>query len=106
MKREYPARHPSKMRPAHPGAVLRDDVLPALAVSVTEAARELGISRQTLHAILAERAPVTPDMAVRLGKWCGNGPHLWLAMQRERDLWEASERLAETVEGIPTREAA
>ena len=106
MKREYPARHPPKMAPAHPGAVLRDDVLPALGVSVSAAARELGISRQTFHAILAERATITPDTAVRLGKWCGNGPHLWLAMQRERDLWEATERLADVVANIPTRDAA
>lgn len=106
MKREYPVKRPARMRPAHPGAVLRDDVLPALGVSVTAAARELGISRQTLHTILAEKAPVTPDMAVRLGRWCCNGPHLWLAMQRERDLWEASARLADTIAGIPVRRAA
>jgi addiction module HigA family antidote len=78
MKRDYPVKRPARMRPAHPGAVLRDDVLPALGATVAAAARDLGISRETLHAILAERAPVTPEMALRLGRWCGNGPHLWL----------------------------
>jgi addiction module HigA family antidote len=106
MKRDYLVRRPARMRPAHPGAVLRDDVLPALGVSVTAAARELGVSRQTLHTILAEKAPVTADMAVRLGRWCGNGPHLWLAMQRDRDLWDASERLAATIGNVPVRRAA
>ncbi|HTU54979.1 MAG TPA: HigA family addiction module antitoxin [Acetobacteraceae bacterium] len=95
-----------KMEPPHPGAVLRDDVLPALGVSVTAAAAELGISRQTLHAILGGRAPVTAEMAVRLGRWCGNGPHLWLAMQRDRDLWEAERELADVVKRIPERHAA
>lgn len=105
-KRDYPVKRPSRMRPAHPGAVLRDDVLPALGVSVSAAARELGISRQTLHTILAEKAPVTPEMAVRLGRWCGNSPHLWLAMQRDRDLWEAAQRLADTIQKVPVRRAA
>ena len=102
-KRGYPTTKPPKMRPAHPGAVLRDKVLPALGVSVTDAARELGISRQSLHAILAERAPVSAETAVRLGRWCGNGAHFWLAMQRDLDLWEATQRLAETVAKIPRR---
>jgi addiction module HigA family antidote len=106
MMREYAVKRPARMRPAHPGAVLRDDVLPAVAVSVTAAARELGVSRQTLHTILAEKAPVTPEMAVRLGRWCGNGAHLWLAMQRDRDLWEANDRLAATIGNVPVRGAA
>lgn len=106
MKRDHPVKRPARMRPAHPGAVLRHDVLPALGVSVAQAARELGISRQTLHAILAEKAPVTPETALRLGRWCGNGPHLWLAMQREWDLWDAAQRLAEALAKVPERRAA
>jgi addiction module HigA family antidote len=105
MKRDYPVKRPARMRPAHPGAVLRDDVLPALGATVAAAARDLGISRQTLHAILAERAPVTPEMALRLGRWCGNGPHLWLAMQRDHDLWEAEQRMGEALAKVPRRAA-
>jgi addiction module HigA family antidote len=52
----------SKREPTHPGAILREDVLPALRVSVTEAARALGVTRQALHAVLAERAAVTPEI--------------------------------------------
>ena len=73
-------------RPTHPGTVLREDVLPALRLSVGAAARHLQISRQTLHRILTEEAGVTPEMALRLGKLCGNGPALWLAMQQAYDL--------------------
>src|SRR5437899_2284663 len=75
-----------KRAPTHPGEVLREDVLPALRLSVTEAARELGVSRQTLHGILAKSHPVTPTMALRLGRFCGNGPDVWLRMQASHDL--------------------
>jgi len=100
-----PARF-SEHEPTHPGAILREDVLPALRVSVTDAARALGVTRQALHAVLAERAAVTPEMALRLGKLCGNGPHLWLRMQQARDLWRAEKKLAEVVAAIPTMRAA
>ena len=93
-------------RPTHPGAILREDVLPALKKPVAEAARDLGISRQMLHKILAEEAPITPEMAVRIGKFCGNGPELWLGMQQALDLWDARERLAGEIQKIPTPKAA
>jgi antitoxin HigA-1 len=92
--------------PTHPGEVLREDVLPALGKPVAEVARELRISRQTLHAILAETAAVTPAMALRLGKFCGNGPNLWLNMQKARDLWHAERQLAEELKSIPTQRVA
>ena len=59
-----------------------------------------------LHLILAEKAPVSPEMAVRLGKFCGNGPRVWLALQSSRDLWIAEEKLKEAVEAIPERSNA
>jgi addiction module HigA family antidote len=61
----------SKLRrpPTHPGAILREDVLPALNLSVSEAARQLRVTRQTLHRVLAETSGVSPEMAVRLGKF-------------------------------------
>jgi antitoxin HigA-1 len=76
-------------QPTYPGAILREDVLPALGLSVTEAARPLGISRQTLHRIMAEKVSITPEMAARLGRFCSNGPGLWLRMQQAYDLWRA-----------------
>ena len=62
----------------HPGELLREEILPALGRPRAEIAQLLGVSRQALHAVLAERASVTPEMALRLGKLCGNGPELWL----------------------------
>lgn len=75
--------------PTSPGELLREEVLPSLKIGKAEFARLLGISRQTLYDILDEKKPVTPQTAVRLGKLIGNGPALWLNMQRNRDLWEA-----------------
>ena len=70
----------------HPGEMLREDVLPALGKSKTEIAKLLGVSRQTLYDILDEKQPVTPGMALRLGKLLGNGPDLWINLQRAYDL--------------------
>jgi addiction module HigA family antidote len=93
-------------QPVHPGAILREDVLPALDLTVSAAARMLGVSRQMLHRVLGEQAALTPEMAVRVGKLCGNGPRVWLAMQQARDLWLAERDLAEQVRQIPTLRAA
>ncbi|MGB7219913.1 MAG: HigA family addiction module antitoxin [Vicinamibacterales bacterium] len=103
---EYPVAGDPKFPPTHPGALLRDDVLPALRLTVTVAARQLGVSRQTLHGILAGKAGVTAEMAVRLGKFCGNGPHLWLRLQQDYDLWHAARALKREIKKIPTHEAA
>ena len=106
MGKEITAGRPNRA-PTHPGSVLRETVLPALRMSVAEAAGHLGVTRQTLHRVLSERTSVTPEMALRLGKFCGNGPGLWLRMQQAYDLWHASEKLRDEVERIPTvREAA
>ena len=96
-----PVRQPLKREPTHPGEILREDVLPALRMNVSQAARELGVSRQLLHRILAGKAPVTPEMAVRLGKWAGNGPALWLGMQQALDVWHAEQALGAELERIP-----
>jgi len=80
---------------------LREDVLPALSLSVSEAARQLRVTRQTLHRVLAGKSGVSPEMAVRLGKFCGNGPGIWLRMQQTFDLWHAERRLRDDLEKIP-----
>lgn len=90
----------------HPGELLREDVIPALGKSKAEIARLLGVSRQTLHDILREKKPVTVDMALRLGKLCGNGPVLWLNLQRAYDLEHATPRMASELDAIPTLHAA
>ncbi|MDD2882883.1 MAG: HigA family addiction module antitoxin [Rhodoferax sp.] len=83
-----------KRSPTHPGAILREDVLPSLVgMSVSAFARNLGVSRQTLHAVLAERSGVSAEMALRLGTLLGNGAQLWLDMQSKYDLWQAEAKL-------------
>jgi toxin HigB-1 len=76
MTQEYTVDKQPTRPPTHPGAVIREDVLPALKISVTEAAKQLHISRQAFHKILAEKTAVNPDMALKLAKFCGNTPSL------------------------------
>lgn len=79
--------------PPHPGETLRDDVLPALGLSVTEAADQLGVARPSLSKVLNGRAAISPEMALRIEQWLGeaNGGRadLWLAEQATYDLWQA-----------------
>jgi addiction module HigA family antidote len=89
--------------PTHPGALLRDIILPATGQTKTEIARLLGISRETLYRFLREDQGITPDLAARLGKLFGNGPAFWLSLQATHQAW-----LAEQIDtsAIPTISAA
>jgi len=80
-------------QPTHPGAVLREDVLPALKASVTGFSRRVGMSRQSIHAILACKRAISPEAALRIGTVVGNGARVWLAMQMEFDLWQTEQKL-------------
>ncbi len=79
--------------PPHPGETIRDDILPALGLTVTEAAAQLGVARPSLSRVLNGRTAISPEMALRLEKWLGaeNGGRadLWLAEQSTYDLWQA-----------------
>jgi len=77
-----------KRKPTHPGAILREDVLPSLCMTQTEFAQRLGVSRLTVSDIVHEKRPVSVDMAIRLGKLLGNGAGLWLTLQQRLDVWE------------------
>jgi addiction module HigA family antidote len=101
---EYPVKRPLKRSPIHPGEILREDVLPALGLSVSEAARRLCISRQQLHRVLACTHPITTEMALRIGKFAGNGPGLWLRMQQSHDLWYAEQRMKDELSKIEQAE--
>ncbi len=98
--KEYSIKRPLKRPPTHPGEVMREDVIPALGLSVSEAARQMGISRQQLHRILACTHPITTEMALRIGKFAGNGPGLWLRMQQAYDLWYAERRIKDELSRI------
>lgn len=97
---EHPAKRNPNRPPTHPGAILREDVLPALRLNVTQTARRLHVSRQTVHDLLAERKSFTPAMALRVGKLAGNGAALWLRMQQDYDLWHAARELADELRAI------
>lgn len=105
-KRELAAARPDPDRaPTHPGAILRLDILPAIGEPVMTVAKKLGVTRQHLHKIMAETAPVSPEMALRLGKFCGNGPDLWLRMQQAYDLWHAERTLRPEIAKIEPAKA-
>jgi antitoxin HigA-1 len=94
------------MNTMHPGELLREDVIPALDIKITPLAKLLGVSRQHLHAILREEAPVSPSLALKLGKLCGNGPTLWLNLQRDHDLQKLSDEMKDELDAIPTLDVA
>ncbi len=87
----------TRRRPTHPGAVLREDVLPALNMTQEAFADAIGVHRVTLSALLRERRGLTVEFAARIAKALGHSPESWLRMQEAVDLWELHqqpERLA------------
>lgn len=99
----YAARRNPARCPTHPGALLREDLIPATGRTKSEIASLLGISRQHLYDILRERKPVSPSVAVRLGKLFGDGAGVWTRMQAAHDTWHAER--TEDVSAIPTLRA-
>ena len=92
--------------PPHPGETLREDILPALGLTVTQAASQLGVTRTTLSRVINGRAGISPDMARRieigLGQERGGRAALWLGMQMDYDLWQAEQQPKPRVERAPT----
>jgi addiction module HigA family antidote len=88
--------------PSHPGETLREDVLPALKLTITEAAKQLGVTRAALSRVLNGKAALSPEMALRLENWLGveNGGRadLWITQQAAYDLWKARQEGAPTVQ--------
>jgi len=88
-----PPKRSAERCPTHPGALLREIVLPAIRASKVEIAAALGVSRQSLYDILAEKQPVSPAMAVRLAKVFDTSAASWLRMQTAYDLWHAEREI-------------
>src|ERR1700722_104948 len=101
---EHTAKRNPNRCPIHPGAVLREDMLPASGKRKVEIARLLGISRQHLHDIMEEKKPLSPEVAVRVGKLFGGGPGIWGRMQSNYDIWHAEQNV--DVSRIRTLEVA
>lgn len=91
--------------PAHPGSVLAEE-LAELGISVSRASRELDVSRQTLSAIVNERSPISPEMAVKIGHYVGNGAEIWARMQMNHDLWHAELRMKNELKKLPRASAS
>lgn len=90
----------SALRPAHPGELLREEVMPAAGLNQVQLAKALGVSRKTVSEVVLEQRPVSVDMAMRLGQLFGNGPNLWLNMQKAVDVWDALQANRKSYERI------
>jgi addiction module HigA family antidote len=81
----------NRLPPVHPGEILREDVLPSVGLSVTAAAKALGVSRQMLHEILAGRKPLSAIMCLKMARLFGSTPELWMRLQATYDLKKAAQ---------------
>ena len=89
--------------PPHPGGIVKRQCLEPLGLTVTQAAKGLGVTRQTLSELIDERAGISVEMAIRLSKAFGSTPETWLGMQMAYDLWQAKDRAKEiSVEAFET----
>jgi antitoxin HigA-1 len=77
--------------PTHPGAILREDVLPALRMSQQAFADRLGVSRVTVNTLLQERRDLSAELAARIAKLLGHTPESWIRMQEALDLWRIAQ---------------
>jgi addiction module HigA family antidote len=77
--------------PVHPGEIIKHDILPSVGLSVTAAARALGVSRQMLHDILAERRPLSAVMCLKVARLFGGSPDVWMRLQAAYDLKKAEQ---------------
>jgi addiction module HigA family antidote len=91
MKKMRSLRNPNR-KPTHPGAILREDVLPELDITQGAFANHLGVSRLTVSEILHEKRGISAEMAVRIAKVIGGSPESWLHMQEAVDLWEVEQK--------------
>jgi len=82
----------NKRKPTHPGVLLKEDVLTPLGLTITEAAKDLGVSRKALSELINEKISLSPDMAVRISKATKTSAESWLGMQAKLDLWKSQNK--------------
>ncbi len=95
-----------KIKPTHPGEMLREDFMPDYKLTTTSLAQKLEVSRQTVNELLLGRRAVSPVMAMRLSRLFGNSPEFWLNAQRAIDLWKAQKEKKREIERIKPLNAA
>jgi addiction module HigA family antidote len=78
--------------PPHPGGIIRDQCLEPLGLTITAAAKGLGVTRKALSELVNGHSGVSPEMAIRLSKAFGSSPETWLRLQMQYDLWQAEQR--------------
>jgi antitoxin HigA-1 len=88
--REETMQRRNRLPPVHPGEIIRQDILPEVGLSVTAAAKALGVSRQMLHDILAERKPLSAVMCLKISRLLGSTPEFWMRLQADYDLKKAA----------------
>ena len=89
-----------KIRPTHPGEMLREDFVPDFGLTAAGLAKAVGVSRQTIHVLLLGQRALSPKMALRLARLFGNTPEFWLNAQRAVDLWDAAQTTRDELERI------
>ena len=95
-----------KKRPVHPGVIVREDVLKELDLTQAQLARALGVSRRTINELVNEKRSVTAEMALKLGRFTGTSPEMWLNLQNTVDLWDAYHDTSTCIECVrPYNEA-
>jgi addiction module HigA family antidote len=96
--------------PVHPGEIIKEDILPSVGLSVTAAAKALGVSRQMLHDILSQRRPLSAVMCLKMARLFGSSPEMWMRLQAAYDLKKAEQnkkvmaRVAQIVPVAPIEE--
>jgi addiction module HigA family antidote len=95
-----------KIKPTHPGEMLREDFMPDFELTTKRFAEALGVSRQTVNELLRERRAISPAMALRLSQLFGNTPEFWLNAQQAVDLWNAQIAYKDDLERIKPLYAA
>jgi addiction module HigA family antidote len=92
-------------KPTHPGEVLLEDVLKPLGLTISEAAKDLGVNRRTLSDLVNCKCALTPDMAVRIAQATNTSPESWLNMQTRLNLWKALQNRPKNVIEFPQQVA-
>jgi len=98
----------NKLPPVHPGEIIKEDILPSVGLSVTAAARALGVSRQMLHGIMAGRKPLSAVMCLKVSRLFGSSPQMWMRLQAAYDLKKAEQNkkvMARVARIVPVKPA-